>query len=36
VVEPGRVLGAYELANRVCQVFDCPHYEHLSIPKEVA
>jgi hypothetical protein len=36
VVEPEGVLGAYELADRVCGVFGCPHYEHLSIPQEVA
>jgi hypothetical protein len=36
VVEPDGVLGAYELAERVCRVFGCPHYEHLSIPQEVA
>jgi hypothetical protein len=36
VVEPGGLLGAYELADRVCGVFGCPHYEHLSIPQEVA
>jgi hypothetical protein len=36
VVEPGGLLGAYELADRVCRAFDCPHYEHLSIPQEVA
>jgi hypothetical protein len=36
VVEPERLLGAYELADRVCEVFGCPHYEHLSIPQEVA
>ncbi len=36
VVEPERVLGAYEFADRVCGVFGCPHYEHLSIPQEVA
>jgi transposase len=35
-VEPERLLGAYELADRVCRVFGCPHYEHLSIPQEVA
>ena len=29
-------LGAYELADRVCGIFDCPHYEHLSIAQEVA
>jgi transposase len=36
VVEPQRLLGAYELADRVCAVFDCAHEEHLSIPQEVA
>ena len=37
VVEPdGDALGAYELAERVCRVFDCPHYEHLSIPENPA
>ena len=36
VVEPDGVLGAYELADRVCRVFDCPHYEHLSVTQNVA
>lgn len=36
VVEPERLLGAHELSKRVCEVFGCPHYEHLSIPQEVA
>ena len=36
VIEPDGLLGAYELAERVCRVFSCPHYEHLSIPREVA
>ncbi len=36
VVEPDGLLGAYELAEGVCRVFGCPHYEHLSIPREVA
>ena len=36
VTEPERLLGAYELADRVCGVFGCPHYEHLSITQEVA
>jgi len=36
VVEPGGLLGAYELADRVWRVFGCPHYEHLSVPQEVA
>jgi DDE superfamily endonuclease len=36
VVEPDGLLGAYELAERVCLVFDCPHHEHLTVPHEVA
>ena len=36
VVEADGLLGAYELAERVCAAFDCPHYEHLSIPENVA
>ena len=36
VVEPEGLLGAYELADRVCRVFDCPHHEHLTVPQEVA
>ena len=36
VVEPERLLGAYEFAERVCKVFGCAHEEHLSIPQEVA
>jgi DDE superfamily endonuclease len=35
VVLPERLLGAYELAERVCGVFGCTHEEHLSIPQEV-
>jgi hypothetical protein len=34
VVESDGLVGAYELAERVCRVFGCPHYEHLSIPQE--
>jgi DDE superfamily endonuclease len=36
VVEPDGLLGAYELAERVCRVFGCAHEPHLSIPQEVA
>ena len=36
VVEPHGLLGAHELAERVCAAFDCPHYEHMSIPENVA
>jgi hypothetical protein len=36
VVEPDGLLTAYELADRVCGVFDCPHYEHLSITENAA
>lgn len=35
VTEPDGLLGAYDLAERVCRVFDCPHYEHLTIPRKV-
>lgn len=36
VVEADGLLGAYELAERVCLAFGCPHYEHLSLPVKVA
>jgi hypothetical protein len=36
VVEPDGVLGAHELAERVCAAFGCPHYEHLSITENAA
>jgi DDE superfamily endonuclease len=36
VVEPDGLLGAYELAERVCAAFGCPHYEPLSITENVA
>ena len=36
VVEPDGLLGAYELAERVCRVFGCPHHEHLIVAQEVA
>lgn len=36
VVEADGLLGAYELAERVCRVFGCPHHEHLSVPQKVA
>jgi hypothetical protein len=36
VVEPDGLLTAHELAERVCAVFGCPHYEHLSIPENAA
>ena len=36
VMEPDRLLSAHELAERVCSAFNCPHYEHLSIPENVA
>jgi hypothetical protein len=36
VLEPERLLGAYELADRVCGPFGCIHEPHLSIPQEVA
>src|SRR5918995_125857 len=36
VVEFDGLLGAYELAERVCGAFGCPHHGHLSVPQEVA
>jgi hypothetical protein len=36
VVEPERLLSAYELADRVCGAFGCSPQPHLSIPQEVA
>ena len=36
VVEPDRLLGANELAERVCAAFECPHYEHLSLAENAA
>jgi transposase len=36
VTEPERLLGAYELVDRVCGVFGCTHEEHLSVAQEVA
>ena len=35
VVEPDGLLGTYELAERVCAAFGCPHYEHLSVTENV-
>jgi hypothetical protein len=35
VVAPDRVLRPDELEERVCQVFDCPRYPHLSLSKDV-
>jgi hypothetical protein len=36
VVEADGLLSGHELAERVCAAFDCPHYEHLSIPEKAA
>ena len=36
VVEADRLLSTHELAERVCAVFGCPHYEHLSLAENVA
>jgi transposase len=36
VMEVDRLLSAHELVERVCEAFDCPHYEHLSITEKVA
>jgi hypothetical protein len=36
IVEPTRLLSAYELADRVCAYFACSHEPPLSIPDKVA
>jgi hypothetical protein len=36
VIEPEELIGADELADRVCGVFGCAHDPHLAIPQEVA
>lgn len=36
VVEPARVLSPDEVEDRVCQVFGCPRYPHLSLSNHVA
>jgi hypothetical protein len=36
VVEAERLLSVYEVAERVCSAFGCPHHEHLYIPEQVA
>jgi hypothetical protein len=36
VIEPTRLLGAAELAERVCAALECDHHEHISIPEKVA
>jgi hypothetical protein len=36
VLEPGGLLSASELAQRVCSYFNCPYEAHLSIPKTAA
>jgi DDE superfamily endonuclease len=36
VMEADGLLTAHELVERVCEAFDCPHYEHLSVAEKVA
>jgi hypothetical protein len=36
VVEADGLLTAWELADRACAAFDCPHYDHLSVTENVA
>jgi hypothetical protein len=36
VMEPTRLLGAAELAERVCAALECDHHEHIPIPEKVA
>ncbi len=36
MVEADGLLGAHELAERVCFAFGCPHHEHRSLAEQVA
>lgn len=36
VAQADGLLGAHELAERVCSAFGCPHHEHLSLAENVA
>jgi hypothetical protein len=36
VVEADGLFTAYELAERSCAIFGCPHYDHLSLAENVA
>ncbi len=36
VAEADGLLGAHELAERVCVAFGCPHHEHLSLAENAA
>jgi hypothetical protein len=36
VMEADRLLTVHELVERVCEAFDCPRYEHLSVAEKVA
>lgn len=36
VADADGVLGAHELAERVCLAFGCPHHEHLSLADDAA
>jgi transposase len=36
VMEADGLLTAHELVERVCETFNCPHYEHLSVAEKVA
>ena len=36
VIEPTRLLGARELAQRVCDALDCAYHDHIPIPENVA
>ena len=36
VVELDGLLGAYGLVDRVCRVLGSPHYEHLSVTRNVS
>lgn len=36
IVEPTRLLGTDEIAERVCACYGCVHEKHLSLPQEVS
>jgi len=34
VIEPARLLPAWELAQRVCDALGCAYHDHLTIPEQ--
>ncbi len=35
VVDPDALLTAQALAERICEVFNCPHHSHLTLTEDV-